>query len=166
MADALAAERAKLRSRILVKPRLPDIVALNRGFMRTRGRDFIVFLTIVAMVVANAFGPQIAYAAHHPAAFNPGLSSGHAGHDHTSHRYKHDAATEVEQGTADAGTHSDVGHQAEICCFTVTCASTGDLVVAPAAPAAPLTGSDAPIPRDDTLRTFNARAIDPPPRSI
>lgn len=80
-------------SEILVKPCWPDIVIVNRGFMRTRGRSFIVFLTILAMVVANAVGPQIAYAAHHPAAGDAGLSSGH--HDHTSHSNK-DHATEAE----------------------------------------------------------------------
>lgn len=132
--------------------------------MRIRGRRFIVLLTIVAMVVANAVGPQLAYAAHHPAADDAGPSSGH--HDHTSHSYKHHAATVAEQRTADADTRRDVGDQSGICCFTVTCTATGDIIAAPAPPAAPLPASNAPVQCDDTLRTLNLRAIDPPPKSV
>lgn len=131
--------------------------------MRTRGRSFIVFLTILAMVVANAVGPQLAYAAHHPAAGDAGLSSDH--HDYSSHSYK-DHATEAEQSRAAADTRSGVGDQSNICCFTVTCTATGDIIAAPAPPAAPLPASDTPLQRDDSLRTFNTRAIDPPPKFV
>lgn len=133
--------------------------------MRTRSRTFTAFLAIAAIAVASCLGPQIPYAAHHPAAAKIQKNAKHHAHDHdaASHDHDHHASGEADRGVADTGNGTDT--RSKYCCSS-TCTVSGYVTAAFVCADEPTAKSAATMLLDDVLRASHAGAIDPPPRTV
>lgn len=135
--------------------------------MKTRGRNFTVFLAIAAIAAANCISPQMAFGAHHPASSKAGTKLVQASQDRAAHHGQADhnvrhAAEDTDAGAA-TGSGANDG-RAKTCCSSMTCMTGAAIFAAPAIMISSSAAAIGAAPLDDALRAFNAAALDPPPR--
>ena len=120
-----------------------------------------------ALVVAGCYAPKLTLAAHHPAMAHYAvavLAADDSGHSHADHAGHHAEKADChEQTTADADGNS--ADESKYCCAAACTATVFILVESPSIVRLAIPAR-ASISLDDTLRSFNIAAVDPPPRLI